>query len=223
MNQKRFFITIALGAIVASVAYPIIIFLLSMQVDGYSHIRDHISELGVSNIQYSWILTAVLILDATLIFGLAFAVQRSIGQRDHNRWAPILIGMFGVALLIGGLFPCDANCRPTSFNGWMHVLNILPSIVATIGAPFVMQKKFAEDQRLSLSSTVSFILGVLTVVFIFFSMTLFPMLNLEGLGQRFVLVLQLSFYVLTASSVIHVNLGQHNRRVVMSAAASSVQ
>lgn len=206
MKRRYVFITIALGAIIASFAYPLVTLLLAIQVEGYSHLRDHISELGLVTLPYAWVLNTVLIGNAVLVIGLAFAVQRSIGRPDQNRWAAILIATFGVALLIGGLFPCDLNCRPTTFHGWMHTINLLPSAVATIGAPFLMQRKFAEDPRLNLFSSVSFILGVLVIVFVLLAMTLFPVLDLEGLGQRLVLSLQLSFFVLVASAVVHVSL-----------------
>lgn len=182
MKQNQLFVIIALGVIIASFIYPVATLILGLQVEGYSHLRDLISELGVSHLPYAWILTTVLIVDSVLVIGLAIAIQQSIGQRGQNQWAAIFVGLFGATLLIGGLFPCDIDCRPNSLNGWMHVLNFLPSLVATVGAPFLMQRKFAEDKRLSLFATASLILGVLTVVFVASSVVIFPLLALNGLG-----------------------------------------
>ncbi|HSM18039.1 MAG TPA: DUF998 domain-containing protein [Gemmatimonadales bacterium] len=214
IKHRQLFIVIALGVIIASFFYPIVTIVLAQQVEGYSHMRDLISELGVSTLPFAWILSAVLLIDALLIFGLAFAVHGSIGigQRDQKKLASALIGLFGLSLFIGGLFPCDVNCDPESINGWIHTLNIVPSIIAIWGAPFLLRKKFASEERLpAFFATSSYIVGVLLVVFVLASMFLFPMLELTGFGQRLVLVLQLVFFSLVAAAVIHVNLLPTNR------------
>ena len=203
--NRRVSVAIATLVIVESLAYPLAVWLLSLSAPDYSHMRDQISELGVAGLPYAWVLTAMLVVDAVLLLGLALAVHFCIGDKDRNRWAARLLGLFAFTLLIGGLFPCDEDCRPTTFAGLMHVLNLLPSLVATIGAPFLMRKKFLEDPRLSIFATLSFVLGVLVTVAILAAMSVFPMLDLAGLGQRIVLVFQLGFIVLTAVAVIRVN------------------
>ena len=218
-GNRRFGIAVGIGVILASLAYPMITFLLGLRVEGYSHLRDHISELGLATLPLNWVLTVVLLVDAALIFALAFAVAAHLGYAKSARSGPWLIGLFGLALFIGGVFPCDENCRPTSVAGLIHVLNIFPSIIATIGAPFAMRKTFALNTRLSVYGTMAFINGLLTIFFIIISMTVFPALDLEGLGQRLVLVLQLSFYILVATAVVHVALSANTFKTMSAVAA----
>ena len=194
---------IALAVIVASLAYPLSAWLLGRAVPGYSPLTQQISELGVSTLPHAWVLTAILLLDAALVVGLAFAVRGSIGRPEVNPWAFRLLVLYGTVLLIGGLFPCDAQCRPTTFRGLVHVLNVIPSAVAAIGAPIWMSRKLAEDPRLQMLASLCFSLGALTVVAIVAAFGLFPWLELPGLGQRIVLGMQLSFFVLTSFAVIH--------------------
>lgn len=214
--NRRLAIFVALAVIVASLAYPLGAWLLGRAVVGYSPLTQQISELGVSSLPHAWVLTALLVVDAVLVVALAFAVRRSIGSPSEHPWAVRLLALYGVVLLIGGLFPCDAQCRPTTWRGLIHVLNALPSIVAAIGAPLWMSRKLAEDPRLSILASLSFCLGVLTAVAIVAAFTVFPWLQLPGLGQRVVLTFQLSFFVLTSFAVIDAQryiIGGHAQRI----------
>ncbi len=205
MTKRSACTGIGLAVIIASLAYPLTVWVLGLQGEGYSHVRDHISELGVAGLPFAWVLRAVLVTDAVLVLGLAWAVRESIGDPAGHPWAHRLLALFGVALLVGGLFPCDVDCEPTSLAGTLHVLNAVPSLVATIGAPFVMSRKLAEDPRLSVFATLSLVLGALVVAALVAAMSAFPALGLIGLGQRVVLAFQLCFYVLVGLSVVHVN------------------
>ena len=211
MTRRRLLLAIALASIVASLAYPLVALLLGLQVEGYSHLRDQISELGRRELPHAPILNTVLVIDAALVIALAVAVRLSIGEGRGSRWAVALIATFGGALLLGGLFPCDADCLPTTFSGWVHALNALPAAVATIGAPFAVSRLFARDPRLALFASGAFVLGVLVVVSVLAAFTLFPLLDLGGLGQRLVLAWQVGFFVLVGGAVVHVNLQRPER------------
>ncbi len=151
-------------------------------------------------------LNATLVVNGLLVLGLALAVRRTVAAAPEDRWAAVLVATFGVALVLGGLFPCDADCRPTTVQGWVHLLNVVPAGVATIGSPFLLHRAFARDARLTLFSSASLILGVLVAAAVLAAFGLFPHLQLEGLGQRIVLALQLASVVLTATAVVHVSL-----------------
>jgi len=204
MSQRTLASTLAIATLIAIVAYPIVTLLLGFQLDGYSPVRDHISELGQSGLPTAGALQGVLILDGLLVFALAWAVHHQVGDSARHPWGPRLVALFGVALVIGGLFPCDANCRPTTFAGAIHVLNVLPSAVATIGAPFAMARRFGSDPRLPWARTLALALGGLSVAAIVAAFGVFPALDMEGFGQRVVLTFQLSFYGLVALSLLHV-------------------
>lgn len=200
------YILIAIGTIVGAISYPIAVYLLAIPVDGYSHTVNMISELGVAGIEHSWLLTLILLIEGALALGLAYSVQKCLIERDKIDLSVILIALFGLSLIIGGAFPCDESCRPTSLNGWIHVLNSIPSLVATLFAPFVIARRFRENEAVSNLSTLTFIIGTLLIVSLLFAAVLFPMFNFNGLGQRIVLAFQLSFFVIVAYAVVHLSL-----------------
>ena len=107
MNRRNLSITVALGTIVAAILYPLVAWLLGLQVEGYSHLRDHISELGLTSHPHAWILSAVLVADGVLLLVLASVVHRTIGEPRQDRWAGWLLGTFGAALIAARdeLFP----------------------------------------------------------------------------------------------------------------------
>lgn len=210
---------IASSVIVAALSYPLCTWLLARSVPGYSHLEQQISELGVADLPYGWLLTAVLVVNGLLVIGLAFALRATLGpyspswrdDRDQHRWAFRLLLLYAAALLIGGLFPCDVDCRPTTWRGAIHVVNLLPSMIATLGAPFVVARRLAEEPRLALLSSLCFTLGILTSVAVVAAFGVFPALQLAGLGQRIVLTFQLGFFVVVAFALIHQ--GRHSTEV----------
>ena len=199
--KPRLSTAIASALIVATLVYPIAAWLLGRTVPGYSHLEQQISELGVSGLPYAWVLTVVLLIDATLVLAISRAL-RNVGG-DRHRWSLRLLVLYAIVLALGGLFPCDEHCRPTTMAGLVHVLNVLPSLVAVVGAPLLMSRRLADDPRLTLVASMCFTIAVVTGAAVIAALGVFPALGLAGLGQRIVLACQLSFFALLGFAVIH--------------------
>ena len=213
MKRFDFSSIVAFGVIIASMIYPLCAWLLGRSVAGYSHLHQQISELGVSDLPYAWVLTAVLLVNATLVLALSGVLRARVASSKRHRWAPRLLALYGIVLAIGGLFPCDAGCRPTSLPGLIHVLNVLPSMIAIVGAPLLVSRVLADDARTSLLSSVCHAIGVLTIVALLAALAAFPALGLPGLGQRVLLTFQLAFFVVLGFAVLHVQLTERRTAV----------
>ena len=220
--QTYLFIVVGALTLIGAATYPVAVVVLADQAAGYSHTSDFISELGEAGVEHAWLLNFMLLAEGLITIALAWAVQKSIIRGNRPDLAVILIGLFGVSLLVGGLFPCDVGCEPSSLNGWIHVLNAIPSALATLATPFLMTKRLRRHPDTRGLASLSFVTGILTVAFVLSSATLFPLIGYNGLGQRLVLITQLFFYVLIAYAVIEVNLTQTlNRRLTGSEYVSS--
>lgn len=179
------------GAVIAAAfAYPVVVWWLGRAVEGYSHVTQQISELGVDGVPLAWVLNGVLVIDGALVMALAWALR-----------GPWLVGVLGATLIVGGLFPCDAGCRPVSFAGWVHVVNGVPALVATLVAPFLLARRLAGDPRMMDLGRITRVVAVVMVVAVIGAFAT-GALGFGGLGQRAVLALQLGFLGLAGLAAV---------------------
>lgn len=97
----------------AGIAVPILYYanllVSSLFYPGYSHITQYASELGGPDATWPAIFnTTVVLLGICGIaagFGYTFALRRLTGKTALPVLAGLLLGLFGVAMVMGGLFP----------------------------------------------------------------------------------------------------------------------
>jgi len=155
-----------------------------------------------------------------LVFGLlciAFAVglRRVWPTGKASVWGPLLVGLFGLGLIIIGVCVADPgdgyppgaplNGSPQTWHGWVHglggaaVVNILLP-----AACFVLSRRFAADPQSHRWATYSWVTGALillisipsTIVLPFAYKAGFPVV--DGLIQRILLFIGWSWLTLVA-------------------------
>ncbi|HEX6898447.1 MAG TPA: DUF998 domain-containing protein [Thermoanaerobaculia bacterium] len=99
--------------LMAGIAVPILYYgtmlVSSLFFPGYSHITRYASELGGPDaIRPAIFNTGIILLGICGIaagFGYTFALRRLTGKKTLPILAGLLLGLFGVAMVMGGLFP----------------------------------------------------------------------------------------------------------------------
>jgi hypothetical membrane protein len=97
----------------AGIAVPILYYgtllISSLFYPGYNHITQYASELGSSAARWPAIFnTGIVLLGICGIaagFGHTFALRRLAGKKALPILAGLFLGLFGVAMVMGGLFP----------------------------------------------------------------------------------------------------------------------
>jgi hypothetical protein len=99
----------------------------------------------------------------------AIGLRRAMGRARGSRWAPRLLGAFGVCLVVGGLFVADpvdgfptaATVAPASPSWHSIVHGIAPAFgfLALIAACFVLARFFAQ-RRDRVRAIVSIVVGL---------------------------------------------------------------
>ncbi len=99
----------ALSLITIAVLYYFGLFAGAATYPGYSHITNYASELGAADAPYPWLFNvSIMLAGATaLIAALTFpgALQATGATRRWSIAAAITLGLWGVAMVMGGLFP----------------------------------------------------------------------------------------------------------------------
>jgi hypothetical membrane protein len=137
--------------------------------DGFDLTRHPLSLM--SNGDLGWIQVASFLLSGALVLCAAVGMRRVLRPGVGERWAPILLGVYGVALIGAGIFRADPVDGfppgtpvgpPTtmSTSGMLHFLLSTVGFLALVAATFVMARRFGKLGRRGWS-VFSIVTGVL--------------------------------------------------------------
>jgi len=207
LNRKKIQIFGALAAIIAVVLYVGSVIILSSLRPGYSHIRQFVSELGETGAPNAIVMDGVFISVGILVIAFSIGLHKGINEGRGSKVGPAFLVILGIAVIGGGLFPCDPGCQtPESLSGIMHIATGLPAIPATILAPLLISRRLKQDSRWKGYDTLSLAAGIVAIPLLIASMTLFPSSGLAGLGQRFALVVQLGWPLVMAIHLLRLSI-----------------
>lgn len=149
-------VTHTAGLVAGIVAGPLFVTTALVQIltrDGFDLTRHPISLLA--NGEHGWVQIANFLIAGllSLIFAWAFAPHVR-GGRGHI-WVPRLLGLFGIGLVIGGLFPADPALgfppgapagipAQISVPGLIHAFAPPLAFLALIAACLVMASRYAR-------------------------------------------------------------------------------
>jgi hypothetical protein len=180
---------------------------------GYSAWRTHVSYLALSN--QGWQQIANFIICGSLIIAFAVGLRRIWPTGRASVWGPLLIGLFGLGLLIAGAFVTDPgggyppgaplNGTPQTWHGWVHgISGLLLFNVVLPAACFVLARRFAADPHNRRWATYSWMTGALILVISIPSTIILPIAEnagfpvLDGLIQRVEIIIGWVWLALTA-------------------------
>jgi Protein of unknown function (DUF998) len=181
---------------------------------GYSAWQTDGSYLALSN--QGWEQIANFLVFGLLCIAFAVGLRRLWRTGRASVWGPLLVGLFGLGLLIAGVFVTDPgggyppgaplNGSPQTWHGWVHGLNglVLFNVVLP-AACFVLARRFAADPQHRRWATYSWLTGALIliislptgiIILPFAERAGFPVL--DGLFQRVEITLGWAWMALTA-------------------------
>jgi Protein of unknown function (DUF998) len=135
-----------------------LLFILVFLLEGatrpdYSVWRNYVSDLALSD--QGWEQITNFLLCGTLCIGFAVGLRRIWRTGTASVWGPRLIGVFGLGLVVAGMFvtdpgrgyPAGAPLKgdPQTLHGWVHGINALVVFPVLIVACFVLARRFAVE------------------------------------------------------------------------------
>ncbi len=155
------FARITLGFTISPQAHRIDV---DMQIASNMRIRRSLSSAWRTDVSYlalsnqGWEQIANFLVSGSLCIAFAVGLRRIWRTGRASVWGPLLIGLFGLGLLIaggcvadpGGGYPPGAplNGNPQTWHGWVHGINgaVLFNVVLP-AACFVLARRFAADPQ----------------------------------------------------------------------------
>lgn len=180
---------------------------------GYNAWQTAGSYLALSN--QGWEQIANFLVFGVLCIAFAVGLRRIWPTGRAAVWGPRLVGLFGLQLLLAGVFVTDPgggyppgaplNGFPQTWHGWVHGINggLLFNVVLP-AACLVLSRRFAADAQNRCWATYSWVTGALillisiptTIGLPFAYQAGFPVI--DGLIQRIVITLGWAWLALTA-------------------------
>ncbi|MRG58404.1 DUF998 domain-containing protein [Agromyces sp. CFH 90414] len=142
----------------AAVGSPLFVVTVLVQAATRSGFDARIHALSMLALgDLGWIQTTNFVLSGALVIASAFGFRRALSPGRGRTWGPILIALFGLGLVWGGVFPTDAalgfpagapsGVPEPSLTGTLH--NLSPMLIATalIAACLVLARRYGGLKR----------------------------------------------------------------------------
>src|SRR5438045_5992862 len=155
------------GGAIGSLLFMIVLLIEGATRPGYSAWHNYGSSLSLSD--QGWMQIANFIVCGLLTLGFAIGLRRVFRTGRSSVWGPILLGLFGVALIVAGIFVTDPSLGyppgthisgPQTLHGTIHGVNAIITFGSLAIACFVMARRFAGDPNWKGWALYSIVTGV---------------------------------------------------------------
>ncbi|PRX96632.1 DUF998 domain-containing protein [Allonocardiopsis opalescens] len=75
--------------------------------EGFDPARHAWSQLALG--EFGWVQVANFVLSGAMVIAFAVGLRRALRSGPAALWAPVLIGVFGLSMVVAGIFPVDAG------------------------------------------------------------------------------------------------------------------
>jgi Protein of unknown function (DUF998) len=142
--------------VLAGPSYVAVVLGQALTRPGFDLTRHDASLL--SNGPMGWIQIANFLITGAFVIAFALGLARALAGGRAARWAPRLIGAYGLGLIGGGLFVADpmngfppgapaGHPAAVSVHGILHIVSAGIGFLCLIAACFVMARRFAAEKR----------------------------------------------------------------------------
>jgi uncharacterized protein DUF998 len=137
---------------------------------GYSAWHNFVSDLSLSN--QGWMQIANFLVCGVLMLCFALGLRQVLRSGKGAVWGPLLLGVFGLSLLIAGLFVTDpslgyyppgTSSSPQTLHGTIHGANAPLAFGSLTIAIFVLTRRGASDPAWRGWALYSLVTGIIFV------------------------------------------------------------
>jgi len=160
---------IACGA-VGPLLFVIVLLIEGATRPGYSAWHNYGSSLSLGD--QGWMQITNFIVCGLLTLCFAIGLRQVFRTGRGSVWGPILLGVFGLALIVAGVFVTDPGLGyppgthtsgPQTLHGTIHGVNAIITFGSLAIAIFILARRFAGDPNWKGWALYSLVTGVLVV------------------------------------------------------------
>ena len=196
-NQLK---TIAIMAIASVVYFVVVILILHFLRPDLDPISQPTSQYAVGS--YGFLMTSAFFSMSIASFTLVLGLYQGISQTARSKVGLVLLGLWGVGVIIAMLFPIDPEGSPPTMAGTIHQIDGPLAFLCVTASTILLSRRFNQDENLHLLYYPALLLSlVLLITFILTFISFATQLGFTGLTQRIHLATLVTWMVLTAARV----------------------
>jgi hypothetical membrane protein len=203
-QQAKQVARIATIAIVGIAYFLIAVVALHFLRPDYDPVSRFVSEYAVGS--YGFLMTSAFFGLSLGSLALVIGLYQGVPRSGRSWIGLVLLGIWGVGILIAGIFPTDLRGAPETLSGNIHDRASVLSFFSLITATILLSWRLKHDERWRPFHRSALILALLILAtFIGFFLTVDT--ELVGLSQRIFIVTFLIWLLLTAARLRFVTIG----------------
>lgn len=137
---------LALTGIVGPVVWWLLIIVNGAITPGYSHVSDFMSTLGAVGAPYAIVQQLNFAVLGGSILALMLGIHYWVGDGRRPRVGTVLLGVFGVGVILAGVFP-EHPAAPDSMTNVLHDITGIIGFLAGIVAVGLVSRRLGADDR----------------------------------------------------------------------------
>jgi hypothetical protein len=174
------------GGAIGPLLFIVVLLIEGATRPGYNAWHNYGSSLSLGD--QGWMQIANFLVCGLLVLCFAVGLRRVLPSGKGSVWGPLLLGLFGLSLIVAGLFVTDPGLGyppgthgsgPQTLHGTIHGVAGLVAFSSVAAASFVLARRFAGDPDWKGWAPYSILTGVLVVV-LFVAMTVVSALDENG-------------------------------------------
>jgi hypothetical protein len=146
---------------------------------------------------YGYLMTIALFALGFGSLALAFGIRRSVIPSTSLQAASILLGVWGVGMVLDGIFPSDLGGAAVTSTGAVHSAAAFAAFIGLIAAAFLFPRALKGDPRWQPFQRQSRILAYVIVVGFFASFATFGLG--QGVGNRIFASVVIAWLLITSA------------------------
>lgn len=151
---------------------------------GYSHVGDFISTLGAVGAPYATVQTMNFAVFGSSILALSLGIHDWFGDGRRPRVGTVLLGIFGVGVILAGVFPANP-AAPDSTTALLHdVTSTVAFVTGVTGVSLISRRSGGDDRWPSYRYEPIWTVVVVLVTFVGFMVSVVDESAVVGLTQR---------------------------------------
>ncbi len=186
-------ITISLISISYFIAIIVVLHFLRTDLNPISRPT---SEYAVG--QYGFLMTPAFFGMSVASFSLVIGLNKGMSLQSKSRFGLILLGIWGVGVLVAMSFPIDPEGTKSTITGMIHRINGPLVFLCLTTGTILVSRSFRRDENWQTLYPFALTLSlIMLITFIITGVNVFARLGFEGVFQRVFLIVFATWFILT--------------------------
>lgn len=175
---------LALVGIVGPVIWWLLIIINGALTPGYSHITDFISTLGAVGAPYGLIQKINFAVFGSSILALSLGIHHRFDGRRRPRVGTVLLGTFGVGVVLAGVFPENPAAPESTVNMLHNLVSTIAFVAGIVGVSLISRRIGIDERWPSYPYELTWTVVVVHATFVVFMYSIFTESGFVGVTQR---------------------------------------